>query len=56
MERVKELVHIIDPGWLHDHAVITAHSHRDQLGFKTSPVRISITSARYHLKFTVVPP
>ena len=39
-----------------DHTVISAHSHGDQFGLKTSPVRVSITATRYHLKFTVIPP
>ena len=56
MKCVKKLVHIVDPGRLHDHTVISAHSHGDQFGLKTSPVRVSITATRYHLKFTVIPP
>ena len=53
--QTKEFIHIIHPGWFHQHPVITAHSHRDQFGAKSPPVCFPVASTGDHLQFTLIP-
>ena len=55
MQHVKELVHVVDSRRLHEHAVIPAHSHGDQLGAEPSAVRLRIAAAGDHLQLALLP-
>ena len=54
VQRVKELIHIVNPRRFHENAVVAAHAHRDQFCAEPSAVCLFVASAGNHLQLALI--
>ena len=54
MQCIKKLIYVKNSGGLNQNAVISAHSHCNQLRLETSSVTVFVTSSCHHFKLTLL--